>query len=99
MGARFRTAGREEKGLAHLVVLLAGREGGGSVLQRVFVAGEGPDEDPATQMRASRIRDIDTDIDVDAGGRREPGAGSDGVAAVLRGSDPAPWSRGGRRCW
>ena len=30
MGARFHTAGREEKGLAHLVVLLAGREGGGS---------------------------------------------------------------------
>ena len=30
MGARFRTAAREEKGLAHLVVLLVGREGGGS---------------------------------------------------------------------
>jgi len=27
----FRTVGREEKGLAHLVVLLARREGGGSV--------------------------------------------------------------------
>ena len=32
MGARFRTVGREEKGLAHLVVLLAGREGGGSAV-------------------------------------------------------------------
>ena len=52
------------------------------LLPRVFVVGEGPDEDLATQMRASRIRDADTDTDVDAGGRREPGAGSDGVAAV-----------------
>ena len=48
----------------------------------VFVADEGPNEDLATQMRASQIRDADTDTDVDAGGRREPGAGSDGVAAV-----------------
>ena len=52
------------------------------LLPRVFVAGEGPDEDLATQMQASRIRDADTDTDVDAGGRRVPGAGSDGVAAV-----------------
>ncbi|CAD6267038.1 unnamed protein product [Miscanthus lutarioriparius] len=65
------------------------------LLPWVFVAGEGLDEDLATQMRASRIRDVDMDIDVDAGGRREPGAGSDGVAAVLRGGGPAPWSRGG----
>ena len=69
------------------------------LLPRVFVVGEGPDEDLATQMRASRIRDADTDTDVDAGGWREPGAGSDGVAAVLGGGGPAPWSRGGCRCW
>ena len=69
------------------------------LLPWVFVTGEGPDEDLATQMRASWIRDADTDTDVDAGGRREPEAGSDGVAAVLGGGGPAPWSRGGRRCW
>ena len=39
------------------------------LLPRVFVAAEGTDEDLATQMRASRIRDVDTDTDVDAGGR------------------------------
>ena len=129
MGARFRIVGREEKGLAHLLVLLAGREEmevrqepsiwqhsrtdedmsqirGRDVwapsqllLPRVFIAGGGPDEDLVTQMRASRIRDADTDTDVDAGGRREPGAGSDGVAAVLGGGSPAPWSHGGCRCW
>ena len=44
------------------------------LLPWVFVAGEGPNEDLATQMQASRIRDVDTDTDVDAGGRQEPGA-------------------------
>ena len=52
------------------------------LLPWVFVPSEGPDEDLATQMRASRIRDADTDTDMDAGGQRVPGAGSDGVAAV-----------------
>ena len=52
------------------------------LLPWVFVAGEGPDEDLATQMWASQIRDADTNTDVHAGVRREPGAGSDGVAAV-----------------
>jgi len=60
------------------------------LLPWVFVTGEGPDEDLATQMRASWIRDADTDTDVDAGGRREPGAGSDGVASVLGDSGSAP---------
>jgi hypothetical protein len=32
LGARFRTTGREEKGLAQLVALLAGREAGGSAV-------------------------------------------------------------------
>ena len=69
------------------------------LLSQVFVAGEGPDEDLATQMRASRIRDADTDTDVDAGGRRVPGAGSDGVAAVrLPGHvEVAGVGEGGRR--
>jgi len=45
LGGRFRTAGREEKGLAHLVVLLTGHEGDGSA------AGE---EDLAAQQDRRR---------------------------------------------
>jgi len=50
-------------------------------------------------MRASRIRDADTDTDMDAGGQRVPGAGSDGVAAVrLPGHvEVAGVGEGGRR--